>query len=77
MERTINHDNTTECEPHSFSAFASDLGFEPGHWPTVLTTSLGNGQVFIRERAALRDGEFSGVEYRQELGCTTLIIFND
>lgn len=74
----ITREQVVEWPGHRFIAFASDLGMGPGQWPKTLATNLGNGQVFARCGAQCdADGDIQWVEYRQELGCITLKVFND
>jgi hypothetical protein len=66
-----------EVEPHKFVAEASELGFRPYEWPDTIPTNLGNKQPFVRCMDERQNGELVAVQYRQQLGCITLRVFND
>ena len=61
-----------EMRPHHFTLEASTAGLPPGVVPQTITTTLGNGRPF-----RLVWADESVFNYRQELGCLTLDIFND
>jgi hypothetical protein len=61
-----------EDETHRWSVEASQLRLPPGQWPRALPTDIGNGQPFALARMTDH-----GAEYRQNLGCVTLTVFND
>lgn len=61
-----------EVELHVFATEASALGLAPGEVPRSLPTTLGNGLPFVLQSAD--DGAF---EYRQQLGCIRLRVWND
>lgn len=70
---TITDQNAMEHKHFTFSAELSELGIGPGdRVPRRFKTTLGNRQDFVFER-----NEDGVLYYRQELGCTTLSIFND
>lgn len=66
-----------EHEAHKFSLDASDLGLRPGEWPRVVDTTIGNRQPFLAQARETRDGDLLWVDYRQNLGCVTLRVYND
>lgn len=68
----VDRDQAMETKLHTFSAFASDLGMQPGYFPDEIETNIGNGEPFIRIRL-----DSIGGAYKQRLGCAFLTIFND
>lgn len=73
MSKThITHDDVTESGVFRFVTDASELGWPPGHVPDTLTTDIGNQLPFVLVKAGPQ-----GFEYRQQLGCATLMVFND
>lgn len=58
---------------HRLLAEASTLGFPPGCWPRRINTDeIGNRQPFMLVRVLDEEAE-----YKQWLGCITLIVLND
>lgn len=75
---TINSSHVLESHAHTFSAEASELGLPIGQWPAYLETTLGNKLCLVRESKKVdQEGDILYVRYRQQLGCISLIIFND
>lgn len=72
----IKRSQMQEFECHKFSAFASDLGWRPGDWPTTVETDAGNGRPFHFVDVDLVD-DLVAVNYRQSCGCISLRVFND
>lgn len=77
----IESDTISECAPHVFSAFASDL-FGPlahtgGRFPEKIETTLGNRLPLIM-RGIKRDafGDIQAAVYEQANGCISLKVFN-
>jgi hypothetical protein len=68
----ITSDMVTEFELHRFETEASQLRWPVGHFPKNLETTMGNGQLFVRQNL----DEFCA-KYRQVLGCIELIVWND
>lgn len=59
-------------EPFIFVTERSALRWAPGFVPRALETDLGNGlQLFLSRR----NGDT--LYYRQDLGCITLVVYND
>jgi hypothetical protein len=73
----LSPDQLMEHGGFEFSAEASELRLSVGEWPERFETSLGNGMPLIRTSKKVRDGDLLYVRYNQELGCMTLIVFND
>jgi hypothetical protein len=70
---TYNANDFDEFENGRLSTDASVLGLPPGMWPNSFTVAnLGNGRPFLLTYHG--DG---GADYRQELGCLRITIFND
>jgi hypothetical protein len=67
----ITNENAHEFECMKFSTEASMLDLPPGRFPSLIDTSLGNGQPFRFMRYA--DG---AAQYLQVMGCIQLLIFN-
>lgn len=70
----VERERLVEEKPHHFTAEASELRFPPGIWPNLFTVVpvFGNGLPFLRI-GGTRDYS----EYRQNLGCVTITVFND
>lgn len=66
-----------ETQLHHFVAEASTIGLPPGTFPHRLDVDIGNGRPFYRSYSVDRDGDLTGVVYRQEFGCVELHVFND
>jgi hypothetical protein len=62
-----------EDEPFGYFVDASELGLSPGPMPKRLPTNMGNEQDFI----FMRRDEAGATHYAQQLGCLTLMVFND
>lgn len=75
--KQVRHDNATETRVHRFAAEASTLGLPPGHWPTRLTTDLGNGQDLVRVHVAMNGDDVAFCRYAQLLGCIDVNVYND
>jgi hypothetical protein len=62
-----------------YTTEASTAGLPPCTWPEGVTVpGLGNGLVFMRDRIwRSDDGDLLGIEYRQQLGCLSIMILND
>ena len=72
--RRVNRSQVEEDSAHEFSVEASQLGWPPGYWPTVLATDLGNGQnLVLISVASISEASV----YQQAAGCVTLTVFND
>ena len=81
MEK-INASNSTDQTMNNLSAFASDLGLEPGEWPKEIPTDLGNGQPFMKSEPALcsriyREDDVACTMYYQLFGSLKVVIYND
>jgi len=74
-------DVLTVASLHSYTAEASSLGWPPGTWPVAFTfvDFLGNGQHFNRTEYHFEgnDRDLIAVDYRQNLGCVTIRVYND
>lgn len=79
--KTVNSEILHAHGGDRFSCDASDAGFAPGKFALefMVQPKFGNGQKFLATRA-LKDeiyGEVYGAEYMQELGCVTIVVYND
>lgn len=70
-------DQVTEIQPHLFEADASDIGLPPGVFPTMILTTIGNGQPLVAKTKKVRGGDVLYVRYAQQLGCVELLVHND
>lgn len=61
-----------EQECHKWYTEASTLQFPVGQWPKLIETTLGNQMPFT----LVLLNEERGI-YHQQLGCLTLVVFND
>jgi hypothetical protein len=73
----IEQTHVTEEFIHEFHADASTVGLKPGEWPHFLETSLGNGQAFRLVARRGPAGEPYAMKYEQDLGCISLVLWND
>jgi hypothetical protein len=71
---TIKRQDITESKLHTFTTEASTLRWKPGYFPQQLKVEgqFGNGQPFTRTKITP-----DVIEYRQQLGCVTILVFND
>lgn len=73
---TITEDRVFETDdPFRKSAFASDLGWMPGQWPTSITY---RGVEFAVAGSSVREGDLEYVTYRSTDGfAVRLTVWND
>lgn len=74
MKTHLTAADVTATNTHEFCTSASDLGWPAGHWPEVLTTTLGNGMPLFRGQI---EGDGEKAVYNQQCGCIAVGIFND
>lgn len=75
----ITREQLTRTDSTTFSAEASTLGWQPGHWPAQVDVErgIGNSQPLIRKRHVMFDGELQFCEYWQAFGAVRVTVFND
>jgi hypothetical protein len=56
-----------------FTTEASDLGWKAGQWPAkIALRGCGNGMPLVQD-----DVTENGVIYRQDMGCVSVMVYND
>jgi hypothetical protein len=68
----VDRSRVEETSVHVFGCDASDLGWKPGYWPSVVETNLGNRlDLYVTKLNS------AGAEYEQVGGCIKVIVWND
>jgi hypothetical protein len=76
--KRITSEMVDEIGDFNFWTEASTVGLNPGEWPAMMLTSMGNGLPLVRRTKKLKaDGELEYVRYIQSSGCISVKISND
>ena len=72
----ITRDQVNHEEDQTYTAFASDLGWPVGMWPTQTPTDLGEGTQLIRQKFQMKEGSVEAAIYTQQNG-VKVKVYND
>jgi len=84
IDLTIGNSNWSPDKTMQRTAFASDMGItcefmHANGWPRHINDAdnIGNGQPLIATTKKVVDGDLMYVRYNQQLGCMTVVVYND